>query len=182
MRLLEFVFRNFEPNRFFVNVYSFAFFLAVATAGMLHGCTTIQCGSGKAQFLDNYNRFMEEALEKDFSVADKRWHAYDERLETYILDCYPSFSEDLTFADRQSVLSQAVSYYYIRYGSHMIKELQNEDNEVSVALMAELEEVWSDPKALFREVVGEDWDEMVNEFLEDLDEWKTRFRDLLEEQ
>ena len=155
--------------------------LTALLAVSLQNCTTIQCGTTKSQFLENYFNFIEEATGEEYSVTDKRWGVYDDRLETYILDCYPSFRDDLTVSDRQEILTHALGYYYVRYGSHMIKELQNEDNRVSQALMDEMGELWSNPNELLREVMGDDWDELLNEFLEDLDKWQNKFRDLLQD-
>ena len=145
------------------------------------GCGTIQCGSSKAQYLEQYSAFIDDATSEDISVTDSRWTIYDERMSVYLLDCYEVFRDEMSLSDKQELFSNAILYYFARYGSHMVRELQNEENPVSVMLMSELSDLWEDPDALMSELTGEEWDEMVEEFLEDLDKWHGKLRQLLKE-
>ena len=146
-----------------------------------YSCNTIQCGSNKGLYLEQFSAFIDDAVEEEMSVIDKRWRIYDDRLEAYMLDCYPLYAEEMSLFDKQEVFTNAMIYYYTRYGSHMVKELQNEENPVSVMIMDEIPTIWEDPSELIREFTGEEWEQLVDEFINDLDKWQRKLRELLNE-
>ncbi|MDX1407754.1 MAG: hypothetical protein R3330_06460 [Saprospiraceae bacterium] len=144
-------------------------------------CTAIQCGANASQFVEQFDRFIQESLNTDMSITDTRWKIYDERLETYLVDCYARFRDVLTYSDKQAVLMQTIRFYYKRYGSHMIRELRNDENPTSVMLKEEMAAIWEEPDAIFKQIAGEDWEQMIDDFLNDLEEWKSRLQELIEE-
>ncbi|MDX1476633.1 MAG: hypothetical protein R3301_02970 [Saprospiraceae bacterium] len=156
-------------------------FLALPVmVGSLAQCTAIQCGANASQFVEQFDRFIQESLDTDMSITDTRWKIYDERLESYLVDCYDRFREELTYGDKQTVLMQTIRFYYKRYGSHMIQELQNDENPTSVVLKKEMAAIWEQPDAIFRQIAGEDWEQMIDDFLTDLEAWKNRLQELIE--
>ena len=160
-----------------------ALFLVFAAVGLvaLQSCTTIQCGTNKSQFLEQYERFMTEAEQMDNSVTDKAWLIFDEQLEVYLVDCYPSLKDEMSQSDRNSVMLDALHYYYIRYGSHMAKEIRNPSNPTSEVIVEELGQLWSDSEQSMRTILDEEWAEITNVFLEDLDALKETLIESLEE-
>ena len=143
-------------------------------------CTSIQCGTSKDQFFEQFDRFIAEVEEQDLTVADSRWNIYDKNFETYLLDCYVKFREDLSFNERQQVIYQAVQYYFYRYKADMIRELDRDDREVSVLVRSEMREIWEEPEALFKELTGEDWEKLVDDFIRDLNKWEQSIRSIFD--
>lgn len=155
--------------------------LAIGVLLLGAGCSTLRCGVDKAQFLNSYDEFIADVHAMDMRITDAKWRLYDDRLETFVTECYPSFEEDMSFRERQTFLSSAIKYYYKRYGSHMIQELQDENNPTSEVIKESMAEIWENPNEIFREITGEDWDQLVDDFLNDLEKWKTRLQEILEE-
>lgn len=152
-----------------------------AVALSLFQCTAIQCGANASQFVEQYDEFVTEMMDTDMRITDTRWKIYDDRLESYIVDCYRRFEEELTYSDKQAVVMGAIRYYYKRYGSHMISELQNEENPTSVALKEAMAEIWEKPDEIFRQLTGDDWEQMIDEFLNDLEQWKNSLQEIIED-
>ena len=159
----------------------FWFFLIIPLAVLASQCTTIQCGTNTAQFLEQFDDFMMEVRESEMHFNDPKWLIYDDQFETYLTSCYIDFKEELTQGDRQQVIAQGFRYYYTRYGSHMISELNNTANPTSGILKDEMREIWQSDH-LLRELADEDWDIMMSEILNDLEALKNRLKDLMEEQ
>lgn len=143
------------------------------------GCSTIQCGTTKDHFINQYDRFIDEVKELQLSATDSRWKIYDDSFEAYILECFDRFEEEMSFAEKQDLLYRAVEYYFHRYKTDMFRELDNPENEVSVFLKSRLYKIWEEPEKLFREITGEDWDMLLEDFKEDVSKWKERFEEMM---
>ena len=79
-------------------------------------------------------------------------------------------------------MTDALHYYYIRYGSHMGREIFNEENPVSKVILDELAEVWASSEKSMRSFLEEEWAEVTNTFLEDLDVLKQSLIEELEQE
>ena len=148
---------------------------------LFSSCTSIQCGANKAQFLEQYDRFMEEVLDEEMTLTDPRWEIYDDHFQFYLTDCYVLFKPELSTSDKHDVLMGALRYYFIRYGSHMSKEIANDDNEASAVLKHELNTLLQESGESMTEFIDEEWGEMTNRLLEDLDKMRQSLIDILEE-
>lgn len=153
----------------------------LVTIILLQSCTGIQCGMTKDHFIAQYERFIQEVEEQNLTVTDSKWKIYDQNFENYLLECYPRYKEELSFSQRQSIIYDAVRYYFLRYKSDMVRELENEDNPVSVIIRNEIVEIWGEPDAIFKELTGEDWDALVEEFVNDLEKWEKKIREMFGE-
>lgn len=138
----------------------------------LNRCSTIQCGSNKAQFIESYERFMEEVERVEMPATDMRWGIYDDRLETLLLECYPNFKGELSTHDREVILFMSLDYYFRRYGSHMVLALEDVENPVSVTVSEDLSAVLEQSDTLIRDMIDGRWSEMMRQFNQDMEEWR----------
>ncbi len=147
----------------------------------LNGCTSIQCGANKGQFLEQFDRFMQEAEQAGQKVIESPWKVYDEQLEVYVLDCYDNFRDEMSWSDRAGVIVNILQYYNWRYGSHMVYHLQDEEKPVSVYLLNEIKTIHEDGGEDIEEIMEEEWMEITNIFLEDLDRLRRQRLETMED-
>jgi hypothetical protein len=155
--------------------------LLLIVTSLLNGCTSIQCGANKGQFLEQFDRFIHEAELAGKDVIESPWKVYDEQLEVYVLDCYDNFRDEMSWSDRTAVIVNTLKYYNWRYGSHMVFQLRDSENAVSAYLLKEIKAIHEEGGEDMAEIMEEEWIEITNVFLEDLDGLRRQLLETLED-
>jgi len=155
--------------------------LPIVSILIFSGCTSIQCGANKGQFLEQYERFIQEAKEAATRVTESPWDLYDERLEVYLLDCYENFKTEMSWSDRATVMIKALRYYYWRHGSHMVHQLKNEENVMSAYILHEVKSIRAESGEDMEEILDDEWNEITNVFLEDLGNLRRQLLESIEQ-
>ena len=125
---------------------------------------------------------MSEAEVASESFTDSPWKLLDEQLEVYVLDCYDNFKNEMSWSDRTRVVTRTLEYYYWRYGSQMVYQLQDRENDVSDYILQEVRLIRVEAGEDMEEIFDEEWNEMTNVFLEDLDGLRHQLLESIEEE
>ncbi len=126
--------------------YLFASLLALL--GGMQSCSLDPCGASKDIFLERYNAFMVEVKAAELNVSDEGWQAYDEQFKTFVEVCYEGFESEMSGREKRRFWTQAMRYYYNRYGKSLGKELFEKENS-----SGSLQEIWDDSKGALEELL-----------------------------
>jgi len=102
----------------------FIFIIALA----LQSCSLDPCGDSKDDFLANYNGLLEKVKTENLSFSDGGWTDYDDQFQIMIESCYENYEAELSAKELSNFWTNAIEYYYKRYGVGFVKELKNKNN------------------------------------------------------
>lgn len=102
------------------------------------------CGNDKDQFMQNFEAFREEVKAQKLDKSDAAWQSYDNKLRTFIKDCYPTYKAKLSISQQKDFWTGTVGYFYARYGMGLVTRLSN--------MGGELDDLWVDVKANLKEL------------------------------
>jgi hypothetical protein len=135
--------------------------LLIGVSFILSSCSSEQsCGENSKEFLLNYFALVREVQMAKLSVSDAGWNKYDEQFRTHIEECYQLYENDMERGQRRSFWAKAMQYYYYRYGSNMLSELDNDENALSRRIKREVNNRWDRPGDALDEAMmkaGKDW-------------------------
>lgn len=142
------------------------------------------CGNSKEDFLNNYNAFIENIKEKDLAYNADEWEIYDRDFKQIVEECHGKYKDEMTVSEEIDFWTNALAYYYYRYGTDMISVLNDSSNELSVVISENVDEFIDNPKAVLRKLLGKDkmeeLDGLLNDIGKDLDKWGKKIEKLLE--
>ena len=153
--------------------YLFVFSLLATTS-----CDIGTCGLNKDGFIKNSTAFFQEIKDKERSELDKDWSSYDSKLESFVVECYDRYEDELNTEEKAEFWGGVVTYYLKRYRFNVVEALADENNAVSVRILAELEnEEWEeqDLEKVFNDLFKEDFEELIDDIKEDMMGWKDKF-------
>ncbi|MCP4439805.1 MAG: hypothetical protein GY810_12750 [Aureispira sp.] len=102
------------------------------------------CGSNKDQFMENFNAFMEDMKAQELEKGSSKWQSYDNKLRTFIKECYPTHKAKLSLSQQKDFWIGTVGYFYARYGVGMLSRLGNMGDD--------LDELWTEVKTNLAEL------------------------------
>ena len=153
--------------------YLFVFSLLATTS-----CDIGTCGFNKDGFIKNSTAFFQEIKDIERSELDKDWSSYDSKLESFVVECYDRYEDELNTEEKAEFWGGIVTYYLKRYRFNVLEALADENNAVSVRILAELEnEEWEeqDLEKVFNNLFKEDFEEFIDDIKEDVMGWKDKF-------
>lgn len=86
----------------------------------------------KDRFISSYEKLVNKAKEADRKVSDKAWERDDRKFETMATNCYPKFSEEMSYEEKASFWINGAKYLYHRYGRSLITELSDPDTQEEI--------------------------------------------------
>ena len=131
--------------------------LLVAIAGLawLASCSQQPtCGNSKAAFLQAYYDLIDEATAVKLPMSADGWEKYDERFRAYVEECYEQYESELSPKERRRFWSRSVKYYARRYGTGMMKELEEKGNKTTTKVKEEVEKIWMNAEEALKEATG----------------------------
>ena len=132
-------------------------FLLVAIAGLalLSSCSQQPtCGNSKADFLQGYYDLINEATAGKLPMSDEGWKKYDERFRAYVEECYEQYESELSPKERRRFWARSVKYYARRYGTGMVKALEEKGDKTATKVKEEVEKIWTDADEALKEATG----------------------------
>lgn len=133
------------------------------------------CGSSKEEFLTNYDNFIKEIEAEELAHDASAWQSHDREFKQMVEECYKTYEDEMSASEQISFWTNALAYYYHRYGTDMVAVLNNSSDEVSVVISEKVEEVIDNPRKALREILGEgkglELDDLLNDLEKDLDKW-----------
>ncbi len=160
--------------------------LLLGSALSFPSCSLLdECGGSKDNFLKTFESFIDEAKQKDWHYADNDWKPYDDKLESYIENCYERFEEEMSATEIRDFWTQTVTFYVKRYDREFIDEFFDEKNEVSQSIRKHVKKFERDPERFFkeilREVSGGEVDELFRDLGKELENMGKQLQDWLDE-
>lgn len=142
------------------------------------------CGASKEEFLMNYNTFIEEIKAKDLAYDAKEWESHDREFKKIVDECYKKYEADLNGKEEVEFWTNALAYYYYRYGTNMIAVLNDSSDELSVTISEKVDEVIENPMVAIRKILGKDkaneLDGLMKDLEKDLNKWSKKIEKLFE--
>ena len=142
------------------------------------------CGSTKEEFLGNYTTFIQEVGEQKLDHDAAEWEKNDRKFKEMINGCYKKYEEEMTATEEVEFWTNALAYYYYRYGTGMIAVLDDSSNALSVTVSEKINEVVDNPMMIIRKFLGKDKanevDGLMNELEKDLNKWAKKLENLFE--
>lgn len=142
------------------------------------------CGTSKEEFLKNYNTFVQEIGEKDLSHDASEWETHDREFKKIIEECHKKYKTEMTTTEEAEFWTNALAYYYYRYGANMIAELDDSSNQLSVIISKNVEQVLENPMVALTKVVGEEKakeiENLMNDIKVDINKWTKKLEKIFE--
>lgn len=182
---------RFEVNTFHIflqkikNMKYLKLSIAILAISSLTACNLMSpCGNSKEEFLKNYNAFIENIKEKDLAYDADDWQTYDRDFKQIIEECHGKYKDEMSVSEEVDFWTNALAYYYYRYGTDMISVLNDSSNELSVTISENVDNVIDNPKVVLRKILGKDkmneLDDLFKDLEKDLDKWGKKIEKLLE--
>ncbi len=143
-----------EQKSFFI----MRLFITLVFACSLVNCSLLQspCGNDKDEFLYNFHKFVKEVKNEDLTYDDQSWEDFDLTFKKFTKECYPTYKEELTRADREEYFENTMGYYVTKYGEGLAKQFEDE-GEVVIEQIRESIEDWFDNEGKDLERKIEEW-------------------------
>jgi hypothetical protein len=142
------------------------------------------CGNSKEDFLINYNAFIENIKEKDLAYDADEWETYDRDFKKIVEGCHEKYKAEMSVSEEVDFWTNALAYYYYRYGTDMVTVLNDSSNELSVKISENVDDAIENPKVVLRKILGKDkmneLDDLLNDIGRDFDKWGKKIEKLLE--
>lgn len=142
------------------------------------------CGTSKESFLNNYNSLVQEVKEKDLKYDDRAWEHYDRQFKKMVENCYEKYQPDMTATEEVDFWSNALAYYYYRYGTDMVTVLSDSSNELSVTISENVEKAIDNPSVVLRKLLGKEkmkeLEGLFDDLEKDLEKWGEKLKNLFD--
>lgn len=142
------------------------------------------CGANKEEFLTNYDTFIQEIKEKDLAYDAAEWESHDREFKAIVEDCYKKYEADLSTSEEVEFWTNALAYYYYRYGTDMVAVLNDGSDELSVTISEKVDEVIENPMIAIRKILGKEkageLDGLMKDLEKDLNKWSKKIEKLFE--
>ena len=142
------------------------------------------CGSNKAEFLSNYNTFIEEVKAKDLAHDASEWSSYDRTFKKMVEECYETYKPEMNAGEEVDFWTNALVYYYYHYGTDMIARLDDNSDQLSSKIAENVSNVIDNPLKAIRKVLGKEktneLEGLMNDLEKDFNKWSKKIDKLLE--
>lgn len=142
------------------------------------------CGSTKEEFLTNYDTFIKEIEQKELAHDASEWTSHDREFKQMVEECYEKYEAEMSVSEQIGFWTNALAYYYQRYGTDMIAVLGDSSDELSVKVSEKAKEVLENPSEVFRKILGDskgdELDKLLRDFGKDFNKWSKKIENLLE--
>lgn len=146
----------------------------------LDSCKLDAC-INKTYFTSTYNSFMKDMQKNHETYSEADWKSKDEKVESYVNDCYPQLSMSMTGDEKINFWTKYVKYMFLRHGNKALKEIENQDKTSEVQIYEEildsLEE--GDLEKMFKDMYGDDIEKAVDDVLNEINKWGDQLKDWL---
>lgn len=150
------------------------------SAILLSSCEVGPC-INKNYFITTYDRFIKDFEEGHEKYTSADWESKEEKMSSFVNDCYSSFNEDLTPEEKLSFWTKYVEFMIIRHKGEALQEIESQDRKSEVEIYKEIKESIGevDFQKLFKEIYGDDLENAVDDVLKELNKWGDRLKDWL---
>lgn len=142
------------------------------------------CGANKEEFLANYDQFIQEIKEKDLAYDASEWETHDRKFKKIVEQCYETHKAEMNASEEVEFWTNALAYYYYRYGTDMVAVLNDGSDELSVTISENVEEVIENPMVAIRKILGKEkaseLDGLMKDLEKDLNKWSKKIEKLFE--
>ncbi len=135
----------------------------------------------KNYFIQTYDRFIADFEERHDTYSSDDWKSKEEKMRSFVNDCYAAFKEDMTAEERVSFWTKYVEFMIIRYKGDALQQIESEDRKTEVELYSEIKNALGevDFQKLFKQIYGDDIEKAVDDVLDELNKWGDRLKDWL---
>ncbi len=121
-----------------------------------------------------------EENHKRYSSAD--WESKEEKMRSFVNDCYASFKSELSVEERVSFWTKYVEFMILRHAGDALQVIESEDKKSEVEIYKEIKTALgeADFKKLFKQILGDDIEKAVDDVLDELNKWGDRLKDWLD--
>lgn len=95
--------------------------MAIGLCTLVSSCSLSPCGASKADFMQNYTQFIDQTQNN----RPQQWDDSDRKLRQFIKECYPTFKNDLTLAERKDVWVGVIRYLHSKYGLGLLLKMSD---------------------------------------------------------
>lgn len=160
-------------------------FLFFAAALVFNACTIDPCLT-KGQFLKGYEMLTDKVAEDYKSISDKEWMENDEKMVQFIDECYKKHESKLTEDEKKDFWIKYFKYKFYRHGKNFLKAVETDVKDYSLDLEEELEDLFDNPeedlKKILNELYGGDVKEVIDDFVEGINELADKLKEWLEKE
>ncbi len=153
--------------------------LALGTL-ILSSCEVSQC-INKNYFVTTYDRFIKDFEERHEKYSTEDWTSKEEKMRSFVNDCYTSFGEEMTADEKLSFWTKYVEFMIIRYKAEALQTIESEDKKSEVEIYKEIKQSIGDVdfQKLFKEIYGDELENAVDDALKELNKWGDRLKEWL---
>jgi hypothetical protein len=109
----------------------------ILSLAMILLLVTLACApTGKVQYLDQYESFVDDVKVEYASYDDRDWERKNEAMRFFLEEEYPEYKHEMTDEEKAQVWSEAFSYYMIQYGEEGLDHFQ-EHKEIYMEMVEE---------------------------------------------
>ena len=159
-----------------------AFFIAIVfSISITSSCQIDPCFS-KTYFVSTYNNFMKDFEKNNDRYTASDWESKDKKIRSFVNDCYPSLKDELTGEEKVDFWKKYVKYMLLRHSKGALKAIEKEDKDSDVDIYDEIVDSFedSDLEELFKEFLGDDIEEAVDEVLKEINKWGEQLKEWLD--
>lgn len=147
---------------------------------LLSSCEMNMC-INKSYFISTYDRFIEDFEKNNKNYSQEDWNSKQDKMRSFVNDCYASFKDDMTAEERVSFWTKYVEFMIVRFRGDALEEIESEDRKSAVEIYEEVKEAIgeADFEKIFKEIYGDDIENAVDEVLKELNKWGDQLKDWL---
>ncbi len=136
----------------------------------------------KSYFISTYDRFIEDFEKGNNKYSTEDWNSKEEKIKSFVNDCYASFKEEMSAEERVSFWTKYVEFMIIRYKGEALSEIESQDRKSEVEIYKEIKESLGEVnfEKLFKDIYGDDIEKAVDDVLKELNKWGDQLKDWLD--
>lgn len=148
---------------------------------LLSACEMNMCVN-KAYFVSTYDRFIADFEKNHDNYSSADWASKEEKMRSFVNDCYASYKEDMSVEERVSFWTKYVEFMIVRHTGDALQIIETEDTKSEVEIYKEIKTALgeADFEKLFKQILGDDIEKAVDDVLDELNKWGDRLKDWLD--
>ena len=135
----------------------------------------------KDYFINTFDRFIKDFEEGHERYSSADWESKQNKVNSFVNDCYASFGDDITADEKLSFWTKYVEFMIIRYKTEALQKIETADRSSEVEIYKEIKESIGevDFQKLFKEIYGDEMEKAVDDVLKELNKWGGKLKDWL---